>query len=143
MNAAVEVETVTPGAIGRSEREFQGHHEVTLADVTRARRRLQVPAGSLRVSMSQRLARLVFHLLEPTSDDGVVTWNLVDEWLKGIGEVAGFQVRGVLAYVLEARPYPPGQPDVVGSMLVEIPIELLLLDRLRSLRVPDVVLAGH
>ena len=41
-----------------------------------SRRTLQAPAGSLRVSMGQRLARLIFHLLEPTSDDGVVTWNL-------------------------------------------------------------------
>jgi hypothetical protein len=90
--AAVEVETVTPGAIASSERRFQGHHEVQLGDVTRARRRLQAPAGSLRVSMGQRLARLVFHLLEPTSDDGVVTWNLVDEWLKAGAEIPIYRV---------------------------------------------------
>jgi hypothetical protein len=49
--------------------------------VTRERRVVAVPAGSLRVPMGQPLARLAFHLLEPSSDDGVVTWNLADEWL--------------------------------------------------------------
>ena len=89
---AVEVEAVTAGAITRSERVFQGHREVKLADVTRARRLLQAPAGSLRVSMGQRLARLIFHLLEPTSDDGVITWNLVDDWLKDGEEIPIYRV---------------------------------------------------
>ena len=89
---SVEVEAVTAGAITRSERVFQGHHEVKLADVKRARRMLQAPAGSLRVSMGQRLARLIFHLLEPTSDDGVITWNLVDDWLKDGEEIPIYRV---------------------------------------------------
>jgi hypothetical protein len=87
-----QVEAVTPGAVTRSERVFQGHREVTLADVKRTRRTLQAPAGSLRVSMGQRLARLIFHLLEPTSDDGVITWNLVDEWLKDGEEIPIYRV---------------------------------------------------
>jgi hypothetical protein len=75
------VEAVTPGGVTRSPRARQGHAEVRLTDVTRQRRVLVVPAGSLRVPMGQPLARLAFHLLEPSSDDGVVTWNLADEWL--------------------------------------------------------------
>ena len=31
--------------------------------------------------MDQPLARLAFALLEPTSDDGVISWNVLDEWL--------------------------------------------------------------
>jgi hypothetical protein len=42
--------------------------------------------------MGQRLARLIFHLLEPTSDDGVITWNLVDEWLKDGEEIPIYRV---------------------------------------------------
>ena len=90
--AAIDVEAVTPGAITRSERLFQGHREVKLAGATRARRTLQAPAGSLRVSMGQPLARLIFHLLEPTSDDGIVTWNLVDDWLAAGEEVPIYRV---------------------------------------------------
>jgi Zinc carboxypeptidase len=77
----VEVEAVVPNAVTRSQRLFQGHHEVRLGDVTRARRTVLMPAGSLRVPLGQPLARLIFHLLEPTSDDGVVTWNIADEWI--------------------------------------------------------------
>ena len=32
--------------------------------------------------MTQRLARLAFYLLEPRSNDGLVTWNVLDEALK-------------------------------------------------------------
>ncbi len=76
------VETATPGGVTRSERVFQGHREVRLTDVSRGTQSVEFPAGSLRVSMGQPLARLVFHLLEPTSDDSVITWNLVDEWIE-------------------------------------------------------------
>jgi hypothetical protein len=34
------------------------------------------------VNIDQPLGRLVFHLLEPRSDDGFVTWNLVDDALQ-------------------------------------------------------------
>jgi hypothetical protein len=40
-----------------------------------------VPAGSFAVPMNQKLARLAFYLLAPTSDDGLVTWNALDEML--------------------------------------------------------------
>jgi hypothetical protein len=32
--------------------------------------------------MRQPLARLAFYLLEPRSNDGLVTWNVLDEALK-------------------------------------------------------------
>jgi hypothetical protein len=38
-----------------------------------------LPAGTLRVDMSQPLARLAFYLLEPRSDDGLVNWNILDD----------------------------------------------------------------
>lgn len=46
-----------------------GHYET----VTRT-----LPAGTVTVDMSQPLARLVFYLLEPRSDDGLVNWNLME-----------------------------------------------------------------
>ncbi|HYN09393.1 MAG TPA: M14 family zinc carboxypeptidase [Vicinamibacterales bacterium] len=45
------------------------------ADVT-------VPAGSWAVPMNQPLARLAFYLIAPTSDDGLVNWNFLDDLLK-------------------------------------------------------------
>ena len=41
-----------------------------------------LPAGTLKVDVSQPLGRLAFYLLEPRSDDGLVDWNLLDEALK-------------------------------------------------------------
>lgn len=40
-----------------------------------------VPAGSYAIAMNQPLARLAFYLLAPTSDDGLVTWNYLEDML--------------------------------------------------------------
>jgi len=37
-----------------------------------------IPAGSLLIPMDQPLARLAFILLDPRSDDGFLTWNILD-----------------------------------------------------------------
>ena len=39
------------------------------------------PQGWLEVPMTQPLARLAFYLIEPASDDGLVTWNVLDDRL--------------------------------------------------------------
>jgi hypothetical protein len=39
------------------------------------------PAGAWEVPMTQPLARLAFYLIEPASDDGLVTWNVLDDRL--------------------------------------------------------------
>lgn len=62
----------------RQGREFQGHRERTVFgrwDTTT----VSLPAGIVVVPMQQRLARLIFTLLEPRSDDGIVDWNVVDD----------------------------------------------------------------
>ena len=60
---------------------FQNHRERTLKGLWGAADR-EVPAGTLRVDMTQPLARLAFYLLEPRSDDGLTNWNLLDEALR-------------------------------------------------------------
>jgi hypothetical protein len=60
-------------------RTLEGKWEVA-ADAT-------VPAGSWAVTMTQPMARLAFYLLAPTSDDGLVTWNFLDDMLKDDGKV--------------------------------------------------------
>ena len=75
-----EVERFRIESSTAAEREFQGHRERTLtgmyqlADVTLA-------AGTRIVHVDQPLGRLVFTLLEPRSDDGLVNWNVLDEVL--------------------------------------------------------------
>ena len=64
-----------------AEQEFQGSHERTLfgayETVTET-----LPVGTLVVPVDQALGRLVFYLLEPRSDDGLVTWALLDDAIK-------------------------------------------------------------
>jgi hypothetical protein len=37
--------------------------------------------GDFKVDMAQPLANLIFYLLEPQSDDGLLTWNFFDTYL--------------------------------------------------------------
>jgi hypothetical protein len=68
----------------RAERPFQGHREARLRG-TLQKAQLTVSAGSLFIPANQPLARLAFYLLEPESDDGLVTWNIMEEGL-AVGE---------------------------------------------------------
>ena len=61
-----------------ADQPFQGHHERTIEGAWAPTERT-VPAGSIVIPMSQPLGRLIFTLLEPRSDDGVVNWNLLDD----------------------------------------------------------------
>lgn len=62
-------------------RIFQGHHEVRVSGSWRRETR-DIPAGSWIVRSSQPLGLLAFYLLEPESDDGLVTWNFLDKELR-------------------------------------------------------------
>ena len=55
-------------------RTITGQWEAVAAGTT-------VPAGSWAVPMNQKLARLAFYLVAPTSDDGLATWNFLDDFL--------------------------------------------------------------
>jgi zinc carboxypeptidase len=58
---------------------FEGHRLRRLEGRWQPAPGATAPAGAVEVPMDQPLARLAFYLLEPTSDDGVVNWNLLDE----------------------------------------------------------------
>jgi hypothetical protein len=60
---------------------FQNHNERTLTGAWVPAER-ELPAGTLRVELTQPLGRLAFYLIEPRADDGLVDWNLLDEALE-------------------------------------------------------------
>jgi hypothetical protein len=60
---------------------FENHKERTVTGKWAPAER-SFPAGAYRVSMSQPLARLAFYLLEPRSNDGLMTWNFLDDAIK-------------------------------------------------------------
>ncbi len=74
--------------VERADREFQGRHEVTIEATPRRERRV-VGTGWYRVPMAQPLGTLALYLLEPESDDGLVTWGFFDPW---VHEGHGFPV---------------------------------------------------
>jgi hypothetical protein len=84
MPARVSVNQFVIAQVRHAEDAFQGHHETSVTGRFE-RRDVDLPAGSIVVRTNQSLARLVFYLLEPESDDGLTTWNLLDGALSAGG----------------------------------------------------------
>ena len=74
-------------------RPFQGHREMRLKGKWRKETR-RITAGSFVVDTSQPLGLLVVYMLEPQSDDGLVTWNFFDAELKPGGTYPVFKTGG-------------------------------------------------
>jgi len=59
-----------------------GQHALrTLDGSWQAAPTVTVPAGAFSVAVNQPLGLLAFYLLEPTSDDGLATWNVFDDMI--------------------------------------------------------------
>ena len=74
-------------------RPFQGHREMRLKGAWRKETR-RITAGSFVVDTSQPLGLLAVYMLEPQSDDGLVTWNFFDAELKPGGTYPVFKTGG-------------------------------------------------
>jgi dipeptidyl-peptidase-4 len=85
----IEGEEYLISKFSQSEREgYGGHKVVTLEGEFKAVKK-SIPAGSYSVDMAQPLAWLIFYLMEPQSDDGLLYWNYFDEYLKKAGVEKG------------------------------------------------------
>jgi hypothetical protein len=62
---------------------FEGHQARTVTGGYQPVERSITP-GFYRVPMNQPLARLAFYLMEPRANDGLLTWNFLDDALKGV-----------------------------------------------------------
>ncbi|HSJ24744.1 MAG TPA: M14 family metallopeptidase [Longimicrobiales bacterium] len=80
----LEVERFRVDSTSLAPREFEGQRERTVVGEWVAAS-VAVPADAVVIDMDQPLARLLFTLLEPRSDDGLVNWNLFDRWLEADG----------------------------------------------------------
>lgn len=90
-DAQLDVERFVVTALTKAERPFQGHNEAKLTGRLE-RAKLSVQRGALFIPANQRLARLAFYLLEPESDDGLVTWNLIENGLAAGGTYPIYRV---------------------------------------------------
>ncbi len=77
VTSAFRVDTVV-----RAGRAFQGHHEVRVEGTWQTGGARRLRAGMYFVPSTQPLALLAGSLLEPETDDGLVTWNVWDAGLR-------------------------------------------------------------
>lgn len=73
-------------------REGEGHRERTVFGAWTDGGSI-TPGDAFVVSLKQPLARLIFTLLEPRSDDGLIDWGFADAAIEGKKEVPYFRVR--------------------------------------------------
>jgi hypothetical protein len=76
-----EVESFVVDSVKKAGRAFQGHTAVSLTGKYK-NETITFPAGSIIVRAAQPLGTLAAYLLEPESDDGLTTWNLMDSYLE-------------------------------------------------------------
>lgn len=98
-DAEITVERFVIGAYTRAEQPFQQRYEARLSgryDVAK----LSAQRGAYFVPADQPLARLAFYLLEPESDDGLVTWNLIEA---GLSPGATYPIYRVIEGNLQAE----------------------------------------
>jgi len=77
----IDAAVFTVDSVTHSRRIFQGHYESRVWGRWETVRRA-LPTGTLVVPTSQSLGVLAAYLLEPESDDGLVTWNFFDAELR-------------------------------------------------------------
>jgi len=69
----------------KQQREYQKHNMASIKGEFE-NKSIKMPQGSYYVNMAQPYANLIFYMLEPQADDGLVIWNYFDEYLikKGV-----------------------------------------------------------
>jgi hypothetical protein len=92
-DATVPVEAYTVTSTVKARAPFQGHNTVDKVEVEKAAADYAAKAGTFVVRTNQPLGNLAVYLLEPQSEDGLVTWNFFDG---GIGDKATYPVRRVV-----------------------------------------------
>ncbi len=68
----------------RSPRKFEGH-QMASAEGKFEASTITAVKGDFKVEMTQPLTNLIFYMLEPQSDDGLLNWNFFDEYMEQNG----------------------------------------------------------
>jgi hypothetical protein len=71
-------------SLNHAGREFEGHFMATV-DGEFVSQTKKFKKGDYWIDMAQPLTNLIFYMLEPQSDDGLLTWNFFDDYLKQQG----------------------------------------------------------
>ena len=65
----------------KSPRKFEGHNMASVEGKFNVKEMI-AQKGDYMVDLAQPLANLIFYMLEPQSDDGLLSWNFFDQMLK-------------------------------------------------------------
>jgi hypothetical protein len=68
----------------KAQRNFEGHKMVTVSGNFVAGKQ-KFKKGDYIIDLAQPLANLIFYMLEPQSDDGLVSWNFFDSYFEKLG----------------------------------------------------------
>jgi hypothetical protein len=79
-NKTVKGEVFLIDSLKKSDREFEGHFMAT-AEGNYVSKTTTFKKGDFYIDMAQPLTNLIFYMLEPQSDDGLLTWNFFDNYL--------------------------------------------------------------
>jgi hypothetical protein len=85
---------------------FEGHRPVQIEGHWSGGTAITAEAGWFLVRTDQPLGVLAGYLLEPASEDGLATWNLLDRELQPHSSYPIVRVRGPLAVAADALPSP-------------------------------------
>jgi hypothetical protein len=79
--AKMELEVYDAIGVQRDE-YFQGHYLQSVTAVEKSTETVQVPAGWFYVSTAQAKGNLISYIMEPESDDNLITWGYTDNVLR-------------------------------------------------------------
>jgi dipeptidyl-peptidase 4 len=77
----LDLEVYRIDAVHRADQQFEGHRTLSVEATPRPHSQ-RVNAGTIVVRTAQPLGSLAVYLLEPSSDDGLCTWNFFDAGLE-------------------------------------------------------------
>ena len=91
----LELEVYDATGIQRNE-YFQGHYLKSVTGVEKRVERVAVPVGSYFVSTAQSRGNLISYLMEPETDDNLITWGWLDHVLQVRPATVEEAIRGML-----------------------------------------------
>ncbi|MEX2270467.1 MAG: DUF2817 domain-containing protein [Vicinamibacterales bacterium] len=96
--ATLQLEVYDAIGVHRNE-YFQGHYLKAVRSVEKKTEKVQVPAGWFYVSTAQAKGNLISYLMEPETDDNLITWGYIDNVLR----VTPSSVQEAMAGLLDDR----------------------------------------
>jgi dipeptidyl-peptidase-4 len=92
---SMELEVYEAAGVRRNE-YFQGHYLKSVSGVEKKTETVQVPAGWFFVSTAQARGHLISYIMEPETDDNLITWGYTDNVLQVSPESIDAAMAGLL-----------------------------------------------